>query len=537
MKQSVAAACVLVVALSTLLVIESQAAKILLVPVNGNSHVMFFSRLGIDLAKLGHVTTLLAPSSARVPDFVLDNAGNFSYIKYPVDEETPFLNSAEASAGLIAMAMAKSPLQYLLMLRTHGLNTLRHIEQDCTRLLDDVDLMRNVSEKGFDFAIMDPVHAVSCYYTIPLWLGIPYASLSIAFFSGVFRVPRLASFPNFITSNDPPTFFERLKTFVMERMDPAVSSEETYFLEKHVLNRPHLGTVEILQHQSLWFLLEDLSVNYALPLMPNTVAVGDIMARAKERPLSSEIEEFVLKSKRGVAIAVFGSFCDFFPPAIIEQLCDAFTEATKRFGLSIIWKLNAEGFCRGDSILTSKWIPQNDLLADSRVKLFISHGGYSSIIESVYHAKPLIIFPIGLDQPANAASAESKGYAIRMNLVDFSTEMLVSNIEKLLADPTYKRNAKLASAILRDRRDTPAQRVSAMIDHVIKYGDRHLRTGAFELSTVQFLMLDVFVALVAAATVYLSSLILCCFCIYRRCCGRRSDYKNLNRNDSEFRHE
>jgi len=90
----------------------------------------------------------------------------------------------------------------------------------------------------------------------------------------------------------------------------------------------------------------------------------------------------------------------------------------------------------------------------------------------------------------------------------------------VLNDPTYKRNAQLASAILRDRRDTPAERVSAMIDHVIKYGDRHLRTGAFELWTLQFLMFDIFAAVIAAGIVGLLCLILCCCCIHRRCCGR-----------------
>ena len=108
------------------------------------------------------------------------------------------------------------------------------------------------------------------------------------------------------------------------------------------------------------------------------------------------------------------------------------------------------------------------------------------------HAKLLIVFPIGLDQPLNAQSSESIGYAVGMNFVDFSTETLVSIVEKLVTDPTYKRTAQLASAILRDRRDTPAERVSAMIDHVIKYGDRHLRIGASALSTLQFLMFEHF---------------------------------------------
>jgi len=75
-----------------------------------------------------------------------------------------------------------------------------------------------------------------------------------------------------------------------------------------------------------------------------------------------------------------------------------------------------------------------------------------------------------------------------MKFVDFSTEMLVSLIEKLLT----KRNAKLAFLFLRDGPDTPAECLSAMIDHVIKHGDRNVRTGAFELSTLQFLMIDIF---------------------------------------------
>ena len=58
------------------------------------------------------------------------------------------------------------------------------------------------------------------------------------------------------------------------------------------------------------------------------------------------------------------------------------------------------------------WIPQNDLLANDRVQLFITHGGFNSLIEAVYHAKPVIMFPIALDQPNNAATAQAKGSLI-----------------------------------------------------------------------------------------------------------------------------
>ena len=260
--------------------------------------------------------------------------------------------------------------------------------------------------------------------------------------------------------------------------------------------------------------MEDISVSYAMPHMPNTVAVGDIMARRPGKALPRDLEDFVSASKEGVILVSFGSYFDFIPHDVVRKFCDAFTDEKNR--LCVVWKMK-EGTnpCTAvdGRVKLMPWIPQNDLLADSRVKIFISHGGFNSIIESVYHAKALIIFPIFSDQPSNAAAAVSKGFAIRMDIGNFSSETLLSNIEKLLHDPTYRRNAHRASTILRDRPDTAAQRVSVMINHVIKHGDRHLRTGAYKLSTAEFFMFDIFAILLAAGATVLLVLILTCYCV------------------------
>jgi len=129
MKRSVAVYA-LAVAMATFLSASCRAASILLVPMNCRSHLIFFSRLGIDLAELGHVTTLLAPSSARVPDFVDDGvAGNFSYVQYAVDRATPLLNSPAISARLVAMAMTRSPLHYMRLIRQYNEDVMRDSEQ------------------------------------------------------------------------------------------------------------------------------------------------------------------------------------------------------------------------------------------------------------------------------------------------------------------------------------------------------------------------------------------------------------------------
>jgi len=80
--------------------------------------------------------------------------------------------------------------------------------------------------------------------------------------------------------------------------------------------------------------LEDLSVHYPLPQTPNTVAVGDIVVGAQVRPVSDETKNFVSRSKHGVIIVSFGSYwSDLLPPSTAQRLCEAFTEASKRFGL------------------------------------------------------------------------------------------------------------------------------------------------------------------------------------------------------------
>jgi len=282
--------------------------------------------------------------------------------------------------------------------------------------------------------------------------------------------------------------------------------------------------VEYMMQASLWFFLEDISVGYALPQMPNTAAIGDIMAGRPGQALSRDLEDFLSSSNEEVVLVSFGSYFNIDIPEIVQKFCNAFTDSRNRF--RVIWKMKDTNVCPSNygRIKLMSWIQQNDLLADHRVQIFISHGGLNSIVESVYHAKPLIIFPMFGDQPMNAAAAESKGLAIQMDISDFSSEMLLFNIEKLLNDPTYKRNAHLSSAILRDRPHTAAQRVSAMIDHVIKYGDQHLRTGAFELSTAQFFMFDVFAVILTTCIGVPLVVTLACYCVcrayYRRCCKR-----------------
>ena len=123
------------------LVVNTYASKILLIPANADSHVIYFTRLGVDLAKLGHVATVIAPSIARVPDLVTtEQVENFTYVQYPVHKSTSQADSDQQAEMLrmIAMATTESPLQFMRLFAEANLLWVRDGEQECTLLLDNV---------------------------------------------------------------------------------------------------------------------------------------------------------------------------------------------------------------------------------------------------------------------------------------------------------------------------------------------------------------------------------------------------------------
>jgi 2-hydroxyacylsphingosine 1-beta-galactosyltransferase len=343
-----------------------------------------------------------------------------------------------------------------------------------------------------------------------------------------YRLPRLASLSKLITFayGDRMTFAQRLINCVTELVasltDPFGDKiipfdASTMAVTGPLSNISSVTVMEAVRRSSLWLMVEDIAVGYAWPLMPNTVPICDIMTGRPVRPLSEDLEKFVSASIDGVIVVSFGSYLDNVPDYVVDKFCDAFRRL--RAGVHVVWKLRKSTSCSDAAhVKTLPWIPQNDLLADDRVRLFISHGGLNGLMETIYHAKPVVIFPLISDQPANAAAVVSKGFAIRMDIGDFTADSLLGNMEEILSNRRYEENVRVWSSIVRDRSETTAERVSNVIEHVIKYGDKHLRTGGYELSLLEYLMFDVFVAIyfVIVANFLAIYFVLRCICRKRQ---------------------
>jgi zeaxanthin glucosyltransferase len=91
-------------------------------------------------------------------------------------------------------------------------------------------------------------------------------------------------------------------------------------------------------------------------------------------------------------------------------------------------------------IHTFAYVPQTYLLGYCSV--FITHGGINSIKESIQAAVPMLVIPLDVDQPGNAAKVVHKGLGLAAYIAKETTESLKAKLEALLTDAQYKQQLK-----------------------------------------------------------------------------------------------
>lgn len=63
------------------------------------------------------------------------------------------------------------------------------------------------------------------------------------------------------------------------------------------------------------------------------------------------------------------------------------------------------------------------------MRLFITHGGYNSLLESLAHGVPMLIMSFFADQHRNARVAERNGYGVRFDkrkLLEDSSDLVTA---------------------------------------------------------------------------------------------------------------
>lgn len=236
------------------------------------------------------------------------------------------------------------------------------------------------------------------------------------------------------------------------------------------------------------------------------------MQRNKSLALPQDLEKILDGATDGFILFSLGSVITptTMPPALGRTFTTAFSRLAK---YKIIWKWSGEPLAGLPSnVVQIKWVPQIPLLAHPKCKLFITHGGLSSQLETIYHGVPVVTIPFFGDQFSSATKAVAFGFGTFLRNTNLTSEALVGAVTEVLSNPSYKEKALERSQLLKDWDRSPLDTAVFWTEYVIKLkGASHLGGLARELYWFQYYLLDVLAAVltILVALVFVVKVLIC----------------------------
>lgn len=489
----------------------SAGAKILMLPLQTRSHVIGQLALGELLAARGHRVHMAIGSSNPVRQRV-ERAG-VRVMPFTIPDDVMTFYSEEYERYLAdTVFFSKNKFE-------EGERLIRMMHRDCELMMADSGFVSAARELRFDLAVFDAFPFLPCTLILPHNLSVPYIGFTAVIEPWALRMPSLPSYrrtqTNWMTP-DTWTFLERLKGLVDQILVhnlglamPVINNQT--LLEKY--SQEKVSWDELLR-KSLLLLWEQSPVaDYPSAIYPNTVLVPGLTISPVNR-VEGQLGSILDGAQQGVVLLTFGATSNYLPKEIVLKFLRVFASLEQ---LTFLVKFVVpEGVTIAQNVVVKEWLPQNDILGHKNTKLFITHCGNNGQYEAIYHAVPTIGFPQFGDQTYNCQRARLKGFGLQMNIHDFTVEQLRTNILKVIENPIYADTVNKASEIWRHERMTSREKAAYWIEHVIKYGGDHLRPRGYDMTLLEFLMVDVLVIYLVAVLAFVA--VLCSSVKY--CVGR-----------------
>ncbi|XP_025198939.1 LOW QUALITY PROTEIN: 2-hydroxyacylsphingosine 1-beta-galactosyltransferase-like, partial [Melanaphis sacchari] len=203
------------------------------------------------------------------------------------------------------------------------------------------------------------------------------------------------------------------------------------------------------------------------------------------------LQDYINSASHGVIFFSFGSIVNL--SNLPKEKLDSILNVISRLKQKVIIKWVPDKSIKlPHNVKVGSWLPQNDILAHSNVKLFITHGGLHSIEEAVYNGKPVIGIPFFADQLSNMRHVEKNGYGKLITYNKLTEESFENAVEEVLTNPTFKDKSTIQSKVYKDQPMTPLDRAIYWIEYVIRNdGAKYLKSSSIGLNTAQYFLFDV----------------------------------------------
>ncbi|XP_056643375.1 UDP-glucosyltransferase 2-like isoform X1 [Diorhabda sublineata] len=264
-----------------------------------------------------------------------------------------------------------------------------------------------------------------------------------------------------------------------------------------------------------------ISLNRATSSVPCMKEIAGFHIKPPKK-LPDDLKKYLDESENGVIYFSMGT--NLKSAELTEETRQSLMKAFAKRKENVLWKFESDDLPgKPDNVRIEKWLPQSDLLAHPNIKLFITHGGFLSTIETVYHGVPTVAIPVFADQKQNAESTVSAGFAKIVNFADISEQTISDAIDEVITNKKYTENAKYKSKIFHDRPMAPIQEAVYWIDYIVRYnGAPHLRVASAVLTWYQFYMLDVLLTVFLIIFVVIFILKTIFGFVYRKVCRSQS---------------
>ncbi|XP_062122126.1 UDP-glucosyltransferase 2-like [Drosophila sulfurigaster albostrigata] len=464
--------------------VRVQSAKILaLFPFPGKSQYIFAEQYLKELARRDHNVTVINTfgSDEVVPNFRVIGATKIHEIMASFGSGDFFQPASQWT---------------MLTMTTEFLNLLT------ANVLDDVGVKQLFeAEETFDLVILETVQTEALF-----GLGQHFKALTIGISSFgtdqhidelMGNISPLSYNPMLLSSRTEHMNYEQRLWNIWEAGVAWIHKRLIHLPSQQRLYKQYFPDAsqtleQVLDNFSLMLLGQHFSLSYPRPYLPNMIEVGGLHLKQQReaKPLPDEIAKFVENAKHGVIYFSMGSNIKSsdLPVATRKILLKTFANLKQ----CVLWKFELEQLeDQPENVLISKWFPQPDILAHPNVKLFITHGGLLSTIESIYFGKPVLGLPVFYDQHLNVERAKQAGYGLGLDLTNLNGTELENKILELVANPSYAQAVQLKSKLYKDQKDTPLERAVWWTEYVIRHnGAKHLRSASRDLNFVQLHGID-----------------------------------------------
>ncbi|CAO4379939.1 unnamed protein product [Caenorhabditis nigoni] len=472
-------------------------------PTASKSHMISQGRIADELANAGHEVVNFEPDFLDITDKFLPCKKCRRWPVTGLNNERYKSIQNEMSANVFQESSLWSKI----------FNQERDPHEDeytnlCEEIVTNKELIEKLKAEKFDAYFGEQINL--CGMGLSHILGIKHrfwvasCTMSVSMRHSL-GIPTPSSFLPFMSPLDgtPASFWQRAKNFIITTAHIRDEYRDVDWTDQ--MFRRHFGqdfpSVEYLAKTSdIIFVSTDELLELQSPTLANVVHIGGLGMSNKEVPLDAEFEK-IMNSGKEVVLFSLGTIANTtnLPPVIMENFLNI-TQKFKDYQFIVkVDKYDKRSFELGEgleNVLVTDWVPQPALLPHPKLKTFITHAGYNSLMEAAHAGVPVILIPFMYDQPRNGRFVAKKGWGIlrdRFQLIN-DPDAIEGAIREMLENPSYKQKASRLRKLMRTKPQNASERLIKITNWVLENdGVEELQYEGKHLDLFTFYNLDILI--------------------------------------------